>query len=476
MGQNPIYKLAVEQGLASNLVYAIVQDNNGFIWIATDRGLNRFDGRNLTLFAPNSGRYSVSHHRTQCLVLADGGNVWTGTSDGLNIYNVQTDSVIKVRDNTTPLKLKYNDITVLAQSADKSKIWMGTYGNGVHFYENSKSEFSVLSLPKIPNVPAPLNVVSLLEDDAQRLWIGTQDNGLYRFSLKEKSLVHYPMPESGNNIRAIFEDSHRRIWIGTSNGCYIYNETGNRLDLLLFPTFLADSSIGAIAEDKSGGIWIGSESALLTFSARSFSLTEKFEYALYQHGKSSSRLSCPSINAIFVDAENNIWVGTAWGGVNILKGVPSKFKLFKHDASVANSLPFSPINSVCALDDGHLIIGTLGADDVSLCKMALADGSTVELPVGNELNGYIYQAMQLDVDGRLWVGTYNKGLLVMDKDFSRYKKFVFNSQDANSLPNNDVRAIYEGNNQVVWVGTSNGLAKVDKTNLSHLAMQRFWRP
>ena len=82
-----INKYTTEQGLSSNVIYSILQDNKGLIWVATEEGLNKFDGKNFTVFSVNKGRHSLSHNRTQTLYLAPDGNVWTGTSNGLNIYN-----------------------------------------------------------------------------------------------------------------------------------------------------------------------------------------------------------------------------------------------------------------------------------------------------------------------------------------------------------------------------------------------------
>jgi len=82
-----IYRYSTEQGLSNNTVYSILQDKNGFIWIATEEGLNKFDGKSFTHFAINKGRYSLSHNRTQAMILAPDGNIWAGTSDGLNIYD-----------------------------------------------------------------------------------------------------------------------------------------------------------------------------------------------------------------------------------------------------------------------------------------------------------------------------------------------------------------------------------------------------
>jgi signal transduction histidine kinase/ligand-binding sensor domain-containing protein/DNA-binding NarL/FixJ family response regulator len=454
-----IYRYSTEQGLSNNTVHSILQDKNGFIWIATEEGLNKFDGKNFTHFAINKGRYSLSHNRTQAMILAPDGNIWAGTSDGLNIYDYKQDSIITVRNNTSPLKLVYNDITDLVSNSDQSRTWIGTYGNGVNYFDWAKNEFFALTLPKIPNVDEPLNVMSLLEDDNNRLWIGTQNNGLYQYDRKEKKLEFYELPESGRHIRSIYQDSFRRIWIGTSKGCYIYNETLNHLDPINYPEGLIENSIGIITEDQNGKIWIGTELFLMNFSVRSFSLSEKFSFRIIAHGESSSRLSCPSINSLFADQDNNMWIGTAWGGLNMLKGSSTKFKLIKHDSESANSLPNSPINAIASDKSGNLYLATMGTGKVGLCALNSESGEVKELAVDKKFQGYVYQSMLFDSQSNLWVGTYNKGLLKIDQAGSSYTQFLFDNSNPNSLPGNDVRCIYESKDHTIWIGTNNGLAK-----------------
>ncbi len=458
---NLIYRYSTEQGLSNNTVYSVLQDRKGFIWIATEEGLNKFDGKNFTHFAINKGRYSLSHNRTQTMILAPDGNIWAGTSDGLNIYDYRLDSIITVRNNTSPLKLVYNDITALVSNADQSRTWIGTYGNGVNYFDWKKNIFLELTLPKIPNVDEPLNVMSLLEDDNNRLWIGTQNNGLYRYDRKEKKLEFYEIPEGGRHIRSIYQDSFRRIWIGTSKGCYIYNETLNHLDLINYPEGLVENSIGVITEDQNGKIWIGTELFLLNFSVRSFSLNEKFSVRIISHGESSSRLSCPSINSLFADQDNNMWIGTAWGGVNMLKGSSTKFKLIKHDSESANSLPNSPFTAIASDKSGNLFLATMGTGKIGLCKINLESGEAKKLAVDWEFPGYVYQSMLFDSQSNLWVGTYNKGLLKIDQTGANYSQFLFDNSNKNSLPGNDVRCIYESKDHSIWIGTSDGLAKYD---------------
>jgi len=458
---NIIYKFTTEHGLSSNNIYSILQDKKGLIWIATEEGLNKFDGKNFTHFSKKKGRYSLSHNRTQAMFLAPDGNIWAGTSDGLNIYDYKSDSIIQVRNSTSPLKLVYNDITFFASSSDKTKIWIGTYGNGVDFFDWTKKRFHTLLLPKLPHILPPLFVMSLLEDDNKQLWIGTRHNGLYRYDLKGKKMEYFILPDNSLFIRTIYQDSFRRIWIGTSKGCYLYNETTNRLETVNYPVGLNSTSIGVIKEDHNGKIWIGTELFLVNFSVRSFSLNEVFPYQAINQGETTSRLNCSSINSLFSDKDNNVWIGTAWGGVNMLKGTPTKFRLVMHEPGVPNTLPNSPITAICPDKNGNLYIATMGSDKIGLGILNLQNGDFNEVSVNKKFTGFVYQSVIVDSQANLWLGTYNKGLLRVGKDGVSYEQYEFENKNINSIPGNDVRCILEGKDQTIWIGTSNGLAKFD---------------
>jgi len=456
---NLIHKYTTELGLSSNVVYQVLQDKLGFIWIGTEEGLNKFDGKNFTTFSTKKGRYSLSHNRTQALLLAPDGNIWAGTSDGLNIYNYNLDSIIKIRDNTSPLKLIYNDITFLTMSPDNKITWIGTYGNGVNFFDWKKNNFNSLKLPKINDIAPPTIVMSLLEDDNKRLWIGTQHNGLYRYDLEHDNLEYYQLKEKDLFIRTIYQDSFRRIWIGTSKGCYIYNETTNQLEIVNYPEGLSSTSIGVIKEDHQGKIWIGSELFLMNFSVRSFSMLEKFSFQIITQGESNSKLNCPSINALFADRDNNIWIGTNWGGLNMLQGIPPKFKLFKHEAEVSNSLPNTPVTAICRNLSGDLLIGTSG---MGVYKMNVNTNEFQNIKLDKQFSGFIYQALLNDKEGNIWLGAYNNGLIKLNKNGKLASRFISNDLLSNSLPNNDIRCIYETKkNKNIWIGTANGMAMYD---------------
>ncbi|MDP4276871.1 MAG: two-component regulator propeller domain-containing protein [Bacteroidota bacterium] len=458
---NPIKKITTADGLSCNFIYSIIQDRKGLIWISTEEGLNVYNGKYFTQYSVNRGRRSLSHNRAQTLLLAPDGNIWTGTSDGLNIYDYRTDSIIQVKTTTAPLRLVYNDITYLAPSQTKRITWIGTYGNGINYFDWKSQTFHVFHLPALPGIPQPLYVMSLLEDDTRRLWIGTNHTGLYRYDLDSKELVYFRLPENSQFIRSLYQDSFRRIWIGTSKGLYLYNETTGKLELVTNPNGLGNTSIGVIKEDSNGKIWIGTELFLMNFSVRSFSMKEPFPYQMIKQGDMDSKLNCPSINALYADKDNNIWVGTAWGGVNMLKGAPQKFRLFKHEQELKSSLPSSSIMALCPDREKFLYVSTMGSSDNRLCKIDINDGRCYPVFASHPFSTYICQTLLLDSKKNLWAGTYNKGLYKINLNGSGYKQFQCRENDPNSILSDDIRCLYEGKDHQIWVGTSNGLVRID---------------
>ena len=449
-----INKYTSELGLTSNYVYQIVQDNKGFIWVGTEEGLNKFDGKNFSIFTSKKGRYSMSHNRAQALMLAPDGNIWTGTSDGINIYDYKSDSIIQVKTTTSPLKLAFNDITFLTMSRNKKFTWIGTYGNGMHYYDWSTKKFSRFVLPKILNMPQPLLVMSIFEDDNKRLWIGTQNNGLYKYEIEQHKLEYCPLKENNLFIQAIYQDSFRRLWIGTSKGCYVYNETSGKFEQITYPEELSTTTVGVIKEDYTGKIWIGSNLFLMNFSVRAFSKTEKFPYQVITQGESSFMLNCPAITSLLADRDNNIWIGTVWGGLNMMQGEQPKFKLYKHEPDLPNSLPKTPITGIARDYHGSLLLTT---NTRGIYSMNMSTSEVKKFITTKNYLGYDFQAILNDNEGNIWIGTYKNGLIELNKNGSETANFMRDPSNPNSLPSNDVRCLFQSKNQNIWAGTVKGI-------------------
>lgn len=453
--KNLIQKFTTAKGLSSNYVYQTIQDQHGFIWTGTEEGLTKFDGKTFISFSTRKGRYEITHNRTQALMLAPDGNVWAGTSSGLNIYDYPSDSIIQVTESTSPRRLIYNDITSLTMSRNQLITWIGTYGSGVHYFDWQSQQFNILELQSEKDIPPPLNVMSLLEDDNRRLWIGTQYNGIYKYNIQTGRLDYLPVVNKELFIRSIYQDSFKRIWIGTSAGLFVYNENLSMFEPVNYPEMLSRTSIGAIHEDQTGKLWIGSENFLMNIPVRFFSRTEKFPFQVYEHGESASKLNSPSVNSIFADRDNNLWIGTAWGGLNMLRGIPLKFELIKHEPDEPSSLPGLPILSMCKNNENEVIIGTNGG---GIFRLNLNTGKAGKVITRPNLDFLIVQSLIKDRDGNCWIGTYNNGLYKLNASGTVMQQFKDEGPNGLRIPNNDVRSIYQDSKGRIWIGTGNGMS------------------
>jgi DNA-binding CsgD family transcriptional regulator len=203
-----------ERGLQQNTVIAILQDHNGFIWVGTENGLNRFDGYRFTAF---------------------------------------------LRDPTDAASLSHGYVMSLCE--DRSGIlWFGSSDDGISRYNPNRKRFSHFrSLPGRSDSLGSSLVWSFCEDPPGTLWIGTQV-GLDRMDLKRRTLTRITSPPT---------DRHGDLWIGTWGGGL------NKLDRKTgtFSRFtradsLASNNIYGILEDESGNLWFSTNEGVSRFSPR----------------------------------------------------------------------------------------------------------------------------------------------------------------------------------------------------------------
>ena len=256
-----IKRLGVEDGMSSNYVVSVTQDKKGYLWIATESGLNRFDGRQFNIYTKNNSGLSGNELN---VVLADPyeNKVWIGTQrDGLCYFDYETETISRIP--ATGNYMLSNDITDLSVAAD-SGLWITHYHFGVDYYDRKTKLFTPYSSKNVKGLEGN-NWVSK-EDGNGNLYIGHSDKGLSIISIKNnfcKNYRHIPGNQNSlpdNSVNVIYKDKSHNIWLGTNNGLVLFNPQKES-----FTTFrqmednehsLLGNQVADIKQMNDGTLWI----------------------------------------------------------------------------------------------------------------------------------------------------------------------------------------------------------------------------
>ena len=406
---------STENGLPQNTIHAIEQSADGYIWLATEEGLARFDGIGFTVFEKdNTPQLKSSDIRA--LVSDNQGSLWIGTTDGLvQLRNGRFNTF------TTQEGLPGNNIQSLYLD-HQGNLWVATASGLSRYREGVFSNF--VTQPALPTN----SVQVVFEDREGTVWIGTP-YGLSRF--KDGKLENYVLSEgaANNSVVAINEDRDGRVWFGTLDGLTCLDQ-GN------FHTYktqdgLPSNRVISLLPDREGSLWIGTSSGLVRFADNKFI-----------NFKQGTGPASNIILSLFEDREGSLWIGTESGGLSLLKD--TKFTMY----TAADGLAGDLVKSVYEDQQGGVWIGTNGAG-LSLFK----DGKFTTYTTNDGLSSNVVLALFGDQQGNLWAGTPD-GL-------SRFNNGKFTTYtSADGLSSDFVRSIYADREGNLWVGTRGGLTRI----------------
>jgi len=461
-------RLTTEDGLSNDQVRGIVQDNHGFIWIATFDGLNRYDGSSIKVYRhdpddPNS----LSNNVVRLPIVDQKGVLWFGTfGGGLNQYDVEKDAFIRYQhDPDNPNSLSNNTIRAVYEDP-AGTIWVGTNEGLNKLNRDSKLFTRYMHDPDDPNSLSNNLVLSVLEDNTGTFWIGTED-GLNRFDPITEQFIHYghdpddPTSLSHKMIRSIREDGSGVLWMGTSSGLCELNPERTRFTCYqhdaVDPQTLSNNTATVVYVDPFDEIWVGTWGGGLNLFDRN---TERF--IRYEHHSTDSySLSSNNVVYMYGDRQGMLWLSTD-GGVSMLDGRAKPFYHYRTMPNDPDSLSNNEVRTLYVDQAGVIWVGTNGG---GLSKF---DHRTEEFThyrhdpdEPNSLMGDAVWAIYEDREGLIWVGSYGIGLSRFNPDTEQFVHYQNDPEDPLSLSNNVLTAIFEDRNGNFWIGTENGLNKLD---------------
>jgi ligand-binding sensor domain-containing protein/signal transduction histidine kinase len=488
-------RISIEQGLSFSVVQSILQDRQGFLWVGTGRGLDKYDGYQFTVYRndPADPR-SLSNDSVDALYEDSAGELWVGTDVGLDRLDRSTGTFVHYQDG-----LEAASINAIYEDRN-GVLWVGS-GAGLYYLNRNTQEFIFAPTRQVVTGMAEdadgrlwvsgsfgvywldpetgqgtlprLNTqwISAVCVDAQGdLWVGAED-GLRRLDRSTDAFVRYqhdpddPLSLIDNRVQALLEDSAGRLWVGTRGGLDLFDRKQNRFIHYQYdpynPHSLSDDLVLRLYEDRSGVLWVGTLRGLSKYSwaADRFTLYTRLPDVPVDTGgtletSGLQSLSDDRVIAVREDRSGNVWVGMYEGGLNRLDRTAGRVTVYRHNPADSSTLSSDIVRAVYEDRSGTLWVGTdsrLERFEPDSRRLGRDSNGTFLKNWGlNQLPRERVFAIAEDHAGELWVGT-QANLYSFDRESGAFMPY---RQLGLSYP--AVESIYGDEAGLLWVGTLGG--------------------
>ena len=494
--------LTVRDGLPSNIITNVCQDQHGFIWVGTDVGLARYDGYRFKHFKKSQSVQSLPSDEIN--VIASSGNyLWVGTWDGLCKINTQSFAIERVdigpskavrtlhkgkngvlwigtnnglvRLNTLTGKfrifdqhnseLSHNTVRSIYED-NEGNLWVGTY-DGLNFLNRDELVFKRIELNPFGTNLADNHLVLDIQkapgDDF--IWVGT-GVGLFKAYLNSKTATQIFAKDGFSNevIKSIYVAPSGELWLGSDFGLNIFNP----LTLSNTPYFhnpnvaysLANNVVWQIFEDKGGVLWMVTSNGLSRCNRQG----EFYQYYDISY-EINGQIIGNHIRSFFVGSDSTYWLATQNGVLNVDPTGNSK-TIFQNDTKINHRIL---LNNVYALEEdeqGRIWIGSAGGINIWDPRQGILSQINAEGEKNGLNSNYIGKFSKLE-DGTLWVNAWEGGIFKIDGLESN----VFRFNQIKGMESDSELHTY--GNGYLWVIDNGQLYKVDTASLNSTRVDNF---
>jgi len=463
-------QITTKDGLSNGIIYDILRDSYGFMWFCTEDGLNRYDGYSFKVFRSESKDANITRNIQFNSITQDQyGRIWVSTSDGLYFYDNNSETIKQfVRYNKLTENSFFLDQTVVKTFIDsRGYLWVGTF-YGLIQIDIRESEISQITKDDIilfiTDATEPSRKISndaiksIVEDKDGKIWISNDSPYLDCYDYNTGSfshiLVDIPRILLWKNISMFLQiDEKDNFLIYTrDHGIVYWNRRLNTFSEFEIPGGKNKSVKLANAHtmllDKSNRLWIGSDGNGLYVYDPAKGTYEHYEKSVHDQ----SNLSSNAIYSIYEDIDGTIWVGTYLSGVNKYANSKTQWGVHYSNPYSDQSLNADKVTNFCEDRNGDIWISTDGG---GLNKFDRKNHVFTSFTQKEGLTVNATMSLFCDEDNRLWIGTYNGGLNILNINTGSLQKIFQDPADPSSISSNSPWGFAKDKWGNMWIATVN---------------------
>jgi len=450
----------VQNGISSNIITTITQDKKGFMWFGSRNGLNRFDGTTFRIFR-NKPTDSTTIGSNSILSLYEDQHeqLWIGTYKGIYIYNA-------LKEVFRPFKLIPPGEVRYIEGDAAGNIWIISDLN-LYAYNCNNHRIKQYLLKND-------HTITLHLENNGTLWTATARGNINKYQPGQGQTTYHI---SGANhdrkfsaVQSLYPIGDTALIVGTMNQAVIYNyKTATIRNVFIGHKEINDVHTHAIFREAADEYWLGTESGLYILNLRNGNISH-----VQKQYNNPYAITDNIISALYKDREGGTWVGTYFGGVNYYSKPYNNFIKYFPQTSV-NSLSGNIVHEICKDQYGQLWVGT---EDAGLNQIDPKSGFITHYLPEKEKGSISYVNIHgLCPDGdKLWIGTYEHGLDLMDLKTHKVIRHYKASNKAGSFTSDFIVSLYKTRSGDIMVGTWNGLFKYNRKTDDFTALSFFNAP
>jgi len=493
---------STDKELSNSLINSIYQDKRNYIWIATEDGLNKFDGVKFTIYKNKIGdSKTIKNNYVRTLFEDSSGRFWVGCINGLMLYNRSQDNFKEVKITKNGVAIEPH-ITSIIESITH-QIWITT-DKGLLIIDSKKESYSIDT--KFSKLLCSNSLVAVFQDSRNDFWFLSDDQGLNRYSPTTKKLTVYKSPAriGSNQTSAICEDHLGNIFVGTlTSGMFKFNRGTNRFEQIISANLQQGLPVKCLFVDKQKKLLVGTDGMGMKVYNEKNNVLENFEMQ-----STLFDFSTMKVHAVLQDNGGNLWTGIFQKGVYFTPTNPNKFSILGYKSFNKNIIGSSCVMSILKDNNETVWVGTDNdgiygvekggkvkhfsrstVNSVSSTIMCIFQDSNYDIWLGSYLNGlsrfnketglctYYNQispsignnflsnkviCITEDKQKNLWIGTNGAGLYSFDLRTQTYKQHYADVGGHNGkILSDGINCVLNDRDGFIWIGTFRGVCRIN---------------